>query len=201
MSHDVEMVIRQVRNPRFQMPIFSTAQISGQELDLIAGYISGLEGREHRHMEAPNLSAAVEMHHSMALESLKSRDSAEAAHHVSHIIELLEPGNHRETMQRILGKLGQGGEAHDQEHDIEEMLAGSGSPNLTLTQLHLRQALISLAAGDVEESKHHVIHAQESADWEIVSSLVKVLQSLEPQDLHDSEHGLQELLDEDGHKD
>ena len=123
-----------------------------------------------------------------------SDDSAEAIPHVSHIIELLEPGNHRETMQTILNGLEQGGDTHGQEHDIEEMLAGSGSPDLTLTQLHLRQALISLAAGDFEESKHHVIHAQEHAGGELADSLDSVLQSLESNDLHALEHGLQELL-------
>ena len=192
------MVIRQVRNPRFQMPAFSTAQISNQELDLIAGYISSLEGREHLHLESSGLSATVEMHHWMALESLKADDALEAAHHVSHIVELLEPGDHQETMRKILKELQQGGETHTQEHDIEEMLAGSGSPDLTLAQLHLRQALISLTAGDIEESKHHVAHAQDQARGEISGSLAEVLRSLESQNLHDAGHELQGLLDQGG---
>ena len=101
-------------------------------------------------------------------------------------------------MRKILKELQQGGETHTQEHDIEEMLAGSGSPNLTLTQLHLRQALISLTAGDIEESKHHVAHAQDQARGEISGSLAEVLRSLESQNLHDAEHELQGLLDQGG---
>ena len=183
------------------MPAFGPAQISDEELDKIAGYISGLEGREHQHRDVLGLSAAVEMHHWMALESLKVDDSAEAAHHVSHIMELLESGDHRETMAKILQELEQGGDTHDQEHDIEEMLAGSVSPDLTLMQLHLRQALNSLAAGDIEESKHHVIHAQELAGGETAGALTEVLESLESNEVHDSEHELRELLDQNGHHD
>ncbi|PKB82212.1 MAG: hypothetical protein BZY88_04940 [SAR202 cluster bacterium Io17-Chloro-G9] len=200
-GHNEEMVKRQVRNPRFQMPAFSRDQISDPDLDAIAGFIARLESDEHQHHEATNLPEAVEMHHWMALESLKVDDTAEAAHHVSHIIELLEPGGHQAQMRDILGLLEKGGDTHAPEHDIEGMLAGTASPDLTLMQLHLRQALISLAVGDAEEAKHHVVHAQELADEETVSSLAEVLQSLESNDLHDSEHGLQELLGRDEHQD
>ena len=200
-GHNEEMVKRQVRNPRFQMPAFGLAQISDEELGAIAGFIANLEGDDHQHHEAANLSEAVEMHHWMALESLKALDAAEAVHHVSHSIELLKPGDHQEQMKEILGLLEKGGETHGPEHDIEGMLAGTAAPDLTLLQLHIRQALISLASEDVTESKHHVLHAQELADEETVITLVKVLQSLESNDLHDSEHGLQELMGQDVHQD
>ena len=136
-GHNEMMVKRQVRNPRFNMPSFSEQQISADELDAIAGYIASLPTEGHAHPETIELTESVEMHHWMALESLKADDRREAIHHVEHIINLLEPGQHHETMVAIAQSLQAGG-GHEPEHAIEEMLAGTAAPDVTLFQLHLR---------------------------------------------------------------
>ena len=143
-GHSEEMVKRQVRNPRLQMPAFSESQITDDELDTIASYIAGLSGEGHAHRETVELTAAIETHHWMALEAIKAGDQDESLHHVNHIIELLQPGEHRARMEGVLEGL-QAGEKHEPEHEIEEMLAEFASPGLNLFQLHLKQALVSLA--------------------------------------------------------
>ena len=194
-GHSEETVKRQVRNPRFQMPAFTEDQVTDEELQVIALYIASLSGEGHAHQVTIELTAAVEMHHWMALEALKVSDQAEAIHHVTHIIELLEPGQHRQQMVAILEALEQG-ETHDPEHDIEQMLAGTASPDLTLFQLHLRQALVALAVEDTDEAQHHVIHAQELADPGDEENLKDVSELMGQGVLHQAEHEIRELLGE-----
>lgn len=197
-GHTEQMVKNQVRNPRFQMPAFGPAQISEEELDAIADFIVTLAGDDHQHQESiedpGEQAAAVEMHHWMALESLEAGDPADAIHHVGHIIESLDPGEHLDRMRQILSSLESGGDSHGPEHQIEEMLAGSASPGLTIFQLHLRQALDSLDADDVSQAKHHVGHAQETADQNAARGLAEVQELLEMEDRHGAEHEIQEIL-------
>ena len=201
-GHTEQMVKRQVRTPRFRMPAFGEQQVSDDELEAIARFIAGLEGEGHLHAEVPSseLTAAVEMHHWMALEALKAGSSEDAIHHVEHIIELLAEGEHRNRMETILVSL-RAGETHDPEHDIEEMVAGTAVPGLTLAELHLRQALVALAVGDVADAQHHVLHLQETASPEELERGAEVLDSLERGDLHNAEHDIRELLGQEEHRD
>ena len=139
------------------------------------------------------MTAAVEMHHWRALEALKVDDTAEALHHVEHVIELLAPGVHRTQMEAIAESLQAGG-THDPEHEIEGMLAGTAEPELTLLQLHLRQGLVALAIDDVADSQHHVAHAQELADESQEERLAEIELLLEEGDFHEAEHEIEELL-------
>ena len=200
-GHTEQMVKRQVRTPRFRMPAFSEQQISDRELQTIAHFIAGLEGEGHLHAEVrpAELTAAVEMHHWMALEALKAASGEDAIHHVGHIVELLEEGEHRHQMEAILVSLRAGG-THDPEHEIELMVAGTAVPGLTLTQLHLRQALVALAVEDVADAQHHVLHFQESASPGELDLGAEILDLLESGDLHDAEHEIQELLGEEEHE-
>ena len=86
------------------MPAFSEQQISDHELEAIAQFIAGLEGEGHLHAEVPpaELTAAVEMHHWMALEALKADTTEDAVRHVRHIIEILEEGEHQHQLEAIL---------------------------------------------------------------------------------------------------
>ena len=77
-GHNEEMVKRQVRNPRFQMPAFSESQVSNEELEAIAHYIASLSAEAHAHPDPIEVTAAVEMHHWMALEALKANDPGAA---------------------------------------------------------------------------------------------------------------------------
>ena len=191
-----------MRTPRFRMPAFSEQQISDGELKAIAHFVAGLEGEGHLHAEVPTaeFAAAVQMHHWMALEALKAGFGEDAIHHVTHIIELLEEGEHRHQMEATLVSL-RAGKTHDPEHEIEAMVAGTAVPGLTLTQLHLRQALVALAVEDAADAQHHVLHFQESASPEELDLGAEILDFLERGDLHEAEHEIQELLGEEEHED
>lgn len=191
-GHSEQMVKRQVRNPRFQMPAFSQEQVSDEEIEAIALYITSLEGDDHAHPEPIGLAAALQMHHWMALESLKAGDRVDAIHHVRHTIEILEEGEHQHRMEDILDSLLTGGDTHDPEHEIEEMLAGRAAPDLTLVQLHLRQALIALAVEDTADTKHHVAHFQELAKPD--GQAAEILNLLDRGDQRQAEHEIEELL-------
>ncbi len=192
-GHSEATVLRQVRTPRLQMPAFSESQISINELESIAHYIENLQGEGHAHHEEIALPAAVEMHHWMALEALSVDEASEAIHHVEHIIELLEPGNHHDRMVVILASLNEG-ESHEAEHDIEEMLAGSAAPGLTGFDLRLEQALAALAAKDEPEARHHLEHARETAEQTDVVRVEEALSLLDDAKPHDAEHEIRELL-------
>ena len=194
-GHSEVMVKRQVRNPRLRMPAFSESQITDEELDTIASYIAGLSGEGHAHPETVELTTAIETHHWMALEAIKAGGRDEALHHVNHIVELLEPGEHRRRMEAILEGL-ERGEEHEPEHEIEEMLAKFTSPGLNLFQLHLRQALVSIAFADVPDAQHHIRHAQEITDPANEESIDEVLELLGQGESHQSEHEIQEILGE-----
>lgn len=195
-GHSEAQVVRQVRSPRFQMPAFSEEQVSDEELDAIAHYIVNLESEGHAHaeVESAQLGVVVEMHHWMALEALKADVVEDAIHHVEHIIELLDDGEHQDRMKIIREDL-QVRNTHDAEHKIEEMLTGKAAPDLSLAQLHLRQALVALAVEDVADAKHHVEHLQELAGAQ--EAQAQILELLGEGDLHQAEHEIQELLGEE----
>ncbi len=182
------------------MPAFSVRQVTDDELEAIARFITELEGEGHLHAEVPpsELSVAVEMHHWMALESLKAASADDAIHHVGHIVELLEEGDHRHTMEAILVSL-QGGETHGPEHDIEEMVAGTVVPGLTLSELHLRQTLVALAVADVADAQHHVSHFQETSNADELNRAAEILDLLDQGEVHDAEDEIRELLGEGEH--
>ena len=197
-GHSEAQVIRQVRSPRFQMPSFSEDQVSDEELDTIAHYIASLESEGHAHaeVESAQLSVVVEMHHWMALEALKADVIEDAIHHVEHIIELLDEGEHQDRMNIIREDL-QVSNIHDAEHEIEEMLAGKAAPDLTLAQLHLRQALVALAVEGLADARHHVEHFQILVGAQEAQRVAEILKLLGESDLHQAEHEIQELLGEE----
>ncbi len=131
----------------------------------------------------------------MALEALKAEDRPEAIHHVRHIIELLEEGEHSQRMEAIIDSL-LTGDTHEPEHEIEGMLAGSASPDLTLVELHLRQALVALTVRDLADTRHHVEHFHELAKPGGGKEVAEILDLLEQGELHQAEHEIRELLGE-----
>ena len=98
-------------------------------------------------------------------------------------------------MEGILQGL-QAGEKHEPEHEIEEMLAEFASPGLNLFQLHLKQALVSLAIEDVPDAQNHASHAQAISEPADEESIADVLEILGQGDSHDAEHEIQEILGE-----
>ncbi len=81
--------------------------------------------------------------------------------------------------------------------EIGEMLVRSAKPDLTLVQLHLRQALVALAVQDVVDAQHHVAHFQELATSMEAEQAAEILDLVHQGDLHQAEHEMQELLGEE----
>ena len=82
------------------------------------------------------------------------------------------------------------------------MLAGTAAPELTLLQLHLRQALVALAIDDLADAQHHVAHTQELADVSKEERVAEILLQLGQGDMHGAEHEIEELLgEEEEHRD
>ena len=192
-GHSETQVRRQVRNPRFKMPAFTPEQISDNELKAVAHFITGLEAGGHAHAQPAELAVAVEMHHWMALDALKAGTREDALHHVGHIIELLEEGEHLRRMEAILVSL-RAGETHDPEHDIEEMVAGTAVPDLTLNELHLRQALVALAVEDLADTVHHVEHFGQLAGAIDIERAADIWELIEQRNLHDADDEIRERL-------
>ncbi len=190
-GHTAEQVLQQVRNPLAQMPSYTEAQLSRENLDAIAQYITGLEPAEE-HVEPVELSNPVATHHWMALSAIDANDPQDALHHVGHIIEAVT-GEHREQMERARDLL-RAGELHEAEHLIEEMLAGTAEPMLGLDRLHLRFALVAVDQRAVAEARHHMRHFLETATGEQRRQGEVVLDHLREGDLHSAEHGIADLL-------
>ncbi len=196
-GHSAEQVRRQVRNPQGSMPALS---VSDEELDLLVAYIESLEtGGSHSEPTALPLDEAVAMHHWMALTALSADDVVEAMHHVGHAIELLEDQEHRQAMEAVLASLGAGA-LHDAEHEIEQMLAGTAEPALSMGELHLQLALSAILVHDAPNSTHHLQHFATDADEHERESAQQVLEHIDAEDEEEAEHAIIELLESMGHE-
>jgi len=194
-GHNAAQVHQQVRSPLAQMPAYSQVQLSDQDLDKVAMYIAGLAPMEE-HAEPVKLSEVLAIHHWMAISAIAAGDRGDALHHVGHIIEMVK-GEHLETMEKARALLRQG-ELHEAEHLIEEMLAGKAKPDLTLAQLSLRLALAAIAQRDREEAIHQMRHYLERVRGAEREKGEAVLAHLREGDLHEAEHGIEDLLGVEG---
>ena len=104
-GHTAEQVRRQVRNPIGTMPRFGPEQISDQELEELVEFITGQTTDGHQENLDLAMEDVVVMHHWMAILALKAEGVAEARHHVNHILDLVEPADHRRQMEGVLGAL------------------------------------------------------------------------------------------------
>lgn len=113
----------------------------------------------------------LEDHHWMALQAIENADGSEATHHIEHIIELVD-GEHRLRMQEAASLLA-GGELHEAQHLIEEMLVGVAAPELSGRQIHLHMALQATQREDFEQAGHHTEHfASEAPEFRDMTDLV-----------------------------
>lgn len=106
---------------------------------------------------APQIDAAIELHHWQSIAAIKAGDVPSALHQVRHIIDVVT-GEHRRAMENVAEFL-YAGDLHRAEHTIEQMLGGRATSDLSPRQMHLQLALFSLDNGDAEEAAHHITHA------------------------------------------
>jgi len=190
-GHTAEQVHQQVRSPLAQMPGYPPEQLSDEDLDMVAGYIAGLEPMEE-HVEPVKLSEVAAVHHWMAISAIAVGDTGDALHHVGHIIEAVK-GEHLEVMKKARELLRQG-ELHEAEHLIEEMLAGKAKPELTPARLSLRLALTATDQRDRAEAIHQIRHFLQTAKGADREKGQAVLAHLREGDFHGAEHGIADLL-------
>lgn len=72
------------------------------------------------------------------------------------------------------------------------MLAGTASPELTLLQLHMSQALAALATEDLADAQHHAAHAQDLVDASQEERIAEIRLLLDQGDVHGAEHEIEE---------
>ena len=90
---------------------------------------------------------------------------------------------------------------HGAEHEIEEMLAGTAAPGLSLQDLHLQQALAAIAGDEVQDALHHVLHTQNEAGQSDAEALAEIVDLLNADEIHGAEHEIEELLSGEVHAD
>lgn len=191
-GHTADQVRQQVRSPLGQMPAYSREQLSDDELEAVVEYLTGLEPAEE-HVEPLDLSDVVATHHWMAISALAAQDPQDALHHIGHVIAAVEDPEHREAMVRARDHV-RGGDLHDAEHLVQEMLAGKAEPELEIARLHLRLALTAVDRRDTEEAIHQVRHFVETAEGAERRQGQVALDHLRAGELHDAEHALADLL-------
>lgn len=193
-GHTREAVLRQVRNPLFMMPAFSQDQVSDKELEKIAAWVESL-GPAEGHGEPTEIEDPAVLHQWMALLALKAGTVEEAKHHVQHVIDTLgdQDPDRAARMRQVLALLDEG-ELHKAEHEVEEMLAGVASPDLTLATMHLELALSAIAGHDRDDAIHHIEHFLSQATGQDREDGEVVLRLLKEGDLHQAEHELGDLL-------
>ena len=182
------------------MPAFGPDQVTDEELDLLAAYVESLEA-EGSHLEptALPLDEVVAMHHWMALTALTADDAVEAMHHVAHAIDLLEDQEHRQGMEAVLVSL-EAGALHDAEHEIEEMLAGTAQPALSMAELHLQLTLSAILVHDAPDATHHVQHFAADADEHERERAQNALEHIDAADEEEAEVAIIELLESMRHE-
>ncbi len=198
-GHTAEQVRRQVRNPIGTMPRFGPERISDEELEELVEFITELTSDGHGEPLGLAMQDVVAMHHWMALLALKADKVTEAKHHVDHIIDLVEDKDHRHQMEEVLEAL-DGGHLHEAEHPIEEMLAGTAEPELSLGELHLQMVLSALAVQDAEDAQHHMSHFMEESEPSQVNLAEEAMGHLTTGELHEAEELVRELIETRPHR-
>lgn len=194
-GHSEEVVIRQVRSPLDEMPVYSVAELSDEDLHEIAQYVASLE-RAETHVEPVELSDLVATHHWVALSAIEAGDLKDALHHVDHIIKLVQ-GEHLAAMDKAREHL-EAGDAHEAEHLIEGMLAGTSDPALSPAEIYLRLALAAVENGEIGEAIHETRHYVVLGRGHDKEHGREVLAALRRGELHEAEHGLDHLAGESG---
>ena len=195
-GHSGNQVRRQVRAPLGLMPVFPPDKISNSELFEIAGFIESLSG-DHAHQRPAAKADALAQHHWMSLFALEDGQPLEAAHHISHVIDLVS-GDHLVRMREAI-QLIEGADLHDAEHMIEGMIAGTAAPDVTSPEMHLRLAASSAVVENAEDAIHHLKHYSGLVDFDSPGSAIarEAIELLEAGALADAGHEISELIGED----
>lgn len=191
-GHSISTTKTQVRNPMGTMPAFSPDQLSDEELDEIAEFISGM-GMAKVPIQDWEKQTTEAIHDWMALIAIKDGDAADAKHHLQDALAFIKEPMHKTETEKALNLIAQGN-MHDAEHEIEEM-AGAESPSgITMRRFHLLLAQRSVEAENATEVKHHLEHFLVKATADEEGIVQEALELIEKDDFHEAAHEIEELL-------
>ncbi len=193
-GHTGLQVRRQARGPIGIMPVFGPEKLPADELSDLVAYVEGLEIGEngHGHVRAASPADSSASHHLMALTAFEAGNVAEAAHHIRHIIEIVE-GQHLSLMQGALEDTASG-DVHDAQHTVERMLADVSPPGETIETLHLKLALSALRVGDGNGATHHLEHVADLEDGEQPAAISEIMGLMGVGDVVEAEERVSDLL-------
>ncbi len=190
-GHTELQVRRQVRGPMGIMSVFNSDVVTSDELDALVAYVTGLSGG-HSHGSDGATAEELLSHHLMAVTALEGDNTAEAQHHIEHILGIVE-GEHLALMQHA-AELASNTETHEAQHLIETMIADVTSPEEDLGNLHFKLALSSLRVGDSDGADHHLDHALGSGEILQTSQVLEILAMITAEDLEAAEEHLSALV-------
>ncbi|MBI4186675.1 MAG: cytochrome c [Chloroflexi bacterium] len=192
-GHSMAAVKMQVRNPMGTMMAFPASQLSDHELDEIAEFIASL-GEAKAPVQEWEKQTTETMHYWMALLAIKEGDTEDASHHLQDVLTFVKEPMHKTETEKALNMIAQGN-AHDAEHEIEEM-AGSESPSgITMQRFHLILAQRAVEAENATNVKHHLDHFVIEATEAEKEIAQEALELVEKGDFHEAEHEIEELLE------
>lgn len=191
-GHSADIIRRQVRSPMGQMPAFSESQLNDTQLEAIVTYIASLPAPEN-HVEPLQMDDALAVHHQMVLVALKAGDTADALHHLDHIIDMATDHEHKEQAEEARA-LVTAGKMHDAEHEVEEMLAGKAVPEMGISQLHLQLAFSAISVRDTGDAGHHMEHFMAMASGMERVKADEVIKLMEMGDMHEAGHALEQMM-------
>lgn len=191
-GHSADVIRRQVRAPMGQMPAFSESQLNNAQLDAIIAYIESLPAPEN-HVEPLDMDEALVVHHWMTLIALKAEDTADALHHIDHIIGMVTDHEHKEQAEEAKALL-VAGKMHDAEHEVEEMLVGKAAPEMGISRFHLQLAFSALSVQDTDDARHHMEHFMAVASGMDKVKGEEVIKLMDMGDMHEAGHALESMM-------
>lgn len=198
-GHNELQVRRQVRAPIGAMSLFDREALSSTDLDALVAYVGSLSMSEAAHEEGHDAGPATAeqsfVHHRMALTAFEADNFDEAAHHIEHLIGILD-GQHLALMQQALD-LVLAGDVHDAHHMVTGMLIDvlPDGDLSTVATLNMQQALAGLRVGGEEGWSHNFDHVLLSSDSpEQAESVAAIYALAKAGDIAGAEAALSELL-------
>lgn len=167
-GHTEEQIVRQVRAPVGEMPMFSPRNVSSYGLDALVEMIEGLEATEGAgadgHAHDANLLSKQEVsqiQHALILRSIEGSDARAASHAAEEVLDLLS-GNHLVAMTDVLEDI-QSNRLGPAQEALTNMAAdGSLTVDLAPEDLLLTLVVNALRDEDSPRATHWLGHIEDS---------------------------------------
>ncbi|MBI4304201.1 MAG: cytochrome c [Chloroflexi bacterium] len=191
-GHSIPAIKTQVRNPMGAMMAFPASQLSDHDLQEVAEFVAGL-GTAKAQVQEWEKAASETMHLWIALLTIRDNDVTGARQHLQHALSFVQEPKQQTEIQKALSLLSHG-DAHQAEHQIEELAGAEPPSGVTIRRLHLILAQRSIETKDTAEIEYQLGHFSAKAN-ELEKDVVReALELVEKGDFHEAEHEIEELL-------